>query len=131
MNLYRRSGEFMERNIELGYLLDFYGEFLTGHQAAILDLHVNEDLSLAEIAEREGISRQGVHDSLKRAEQRLTELEAKMKLLERTKQTLDGLKRLKDRIAALTPGDLTEQEKARIFEELDRLADIWEEGHGV
>jgi predicted DNA-binding protein YlxM (UPF0122 family) len=121
----------MEKNVELGYLLDLYGEFLTGHQASILDLHVNEDLSLAEIAEREGISRQGVHDSLKRAEQRLLELEAKIKLLERTKLTLEGLRRLRERIAALLPGDITEQEKARLIAELDSLTGVWEEAHGV
>ena len=48
-------------------LLDFYGELLTDKQRECLDLHYNEDLSLSEIAEQLGISRQGVWDNIRRA----------------------------------------------------------------
>ena len=62
-------------------LLDFYGELLTERQRSCYDLHVNEDLSLSEIAEQCGISRQGVWDNIRRAEQTLREIEEKTGLL--------------------------------------------------
>ena len=67
----------MEKHVELGCLLDYYGALLTERQRALLEQHVSEDCSLAEIAEREGISRQGVRDALKRGEEQLYELEHK------------------------------------------------------
>ena len=54
----------MEKHVELGCLLDYYGALLTERQRALLEEQVSEDCSLAEIAEREGISRQGVRDAL-------------------------------------------------------------------
>ena len=56
-------------------LLDFYGELLTEKQRECFDLHYNEDLSVAEIAEQCCISRQGVWDNIRRAEATLRELE--------------------------------------------------------
>ena len=58
-------------------LFDFYGELLTEKQREYFDLHYNEDLSLAEIAEQSGISRQGVWDIIRRAEAAMTEIEEK------------------------------------------------------
>ena len=58
-------------------LFDFYGELLTGKQREYYDLHYNEDLSLHEIAEHSGVSRQAVWDIIRRAEATMTELEAK------------------------------------------------------
>jgi len=78
----------MEKLVELGRLLDTYGAFLTEHQRELLEQSVNEDCSLSEIAEREGISRQGVRDALKKAEAKLLHMEAELKLL----QLRDGLR---------------------------------------
>ena len=64
-------------------LFDFYGELLTERQKEFFDLYYNEDLSLAEIAENAGISRQGVRDVIVRAEAILTELEDKTGLIKR------------------------------------------------
>ena len=64
-------------------LFDFYGELLTDRQKEFFDLYYNEDLSLSEIAENEGISRQGVRDVIVRAEAILTELEDKTGLIKR------------------------------------------------
>ena len=64
-------------------LFDFYGELLTERQKEFFDLYYNEDLSLAEIAENAGISRQGVRDVIVRAEAVLTELEDKTGLIKR------------------------------------------------
>ena len=63
--------------LEMTLLLDYYGELLTEKQKTCFDLHYNQDLSLGEIAEEAGISRQGVHDSLARAEAALLAMEEK------------------------------------------------------
>ena len=70
-------------------LFDFYGEVLTERQKEFFDLYYNEDLSLAEIAENYGISRQGVRDVIVRAEAIMTELEDKTGLLKRFMQMKD------------------------------------------
>ena len=64
-------------------LYDFYGELLTDRQKEFFDLYYNEDLSLAEIAENYGISRQGVRDVIVRAEGIMTEMEDKTGIIKR------------------------------------------------
>lgn len=64
-------------------LFDFYGELLTDKQREYFDLRYNEDLSLGEIAEQSGISRQGVWDIIRRAETAMTEIEEKTGLIRR------------------------------------------------
>ncbi len=64
-------------------LFDFYGELLTDKQREYFDLRYNEDLSLGEIAEQCGISRQGVWDIIRRAEAAMTEVEEKTGLIKR------------------------------------------------
>ena len=71
---------FVAKNLEVAYLLDFYGEMLTSKQRDFIDLYYNEDLSLSEIAENEGITRQGVRDAIKRAEVQLFDMESKLGL---------------------------------------------------
>ena len=63
--------------IEMLLLFDYYGDMLTDRQRMCLDLRYNQDLSLAEIAEELGVSRQGVHDNILRAEAHLEKMEAK------------------------------------------------------
>ena len=75
----------MGKDLNITVLLDFYGELLTENQAKVLDLYYNEDLSLAEIAEPMGITRQGVRDSIKRGEKQLYDLEEKLGLANRFK----------------------------------------------
>lgn len=77
-------------------LYDYYGELLTSKQKTCFDLYYNQDFSLAEIAEQCGISRQGVHDSIARAEASLLSMEektgcvARSLRLQRVLQTIDG-----------------------------------------
>ena len=73
----------MERIVWQGLLYDFYGELLTDRQKEFFDLYYNEDLSLAEIAENEGISRQGVRDVIVRAENLMQEVEDKTGIIKR------------------------------------------------
>lgn len=68
---------------EMCLLFDFYGEVLTDKQREVFDMYYNADLSLAEISEHIGITRQGVRDSIIRAEHTLRDLESKLKLVSR------------------------------------------------
>lgn len=82
-------------------LFDFYGEILTERQKEFYDLYYNEDLSLAEIAENYGISRQGVRDVIVRAEAIMTELEDKTGLLKRFMQMRDKLTAIEEAAAEI------------------------------
>lgn len=68
----------MANNVEITILYDFYGDVLTEKQRDFLNYYYNDDLSLSEIAENEGITRQGVRDAIKRAEAQLYEMEEKL-----------------------------------------------------
>ena len=75
-------------------LYDFYGELLTERQKEVMELYNEENLSLAEIAEEFGISRQGVHDALHKAQKALEEYERKLGLVERfsaTREAIDNI----------------------------------------
>ncbi len=78
--------ESMEEIVELSLLFDFYGEMLGEHKKKIFEDYVLNDLSLAEIADEEGISRQGVHDIVKRCTKQLKEYEATLHLVEKFQQ---------------------------------------------
>ena len=82
-------------------LLDFYGELLTEKQRLCFDLHYNEDLSLAEIAEQCGISRQGVWDNIRRAEAALRDIEEKTGLVRRFEENRSALEKIREQIKAL------------------------------
>ena len=73
----------MEQKFEQTMLYDFYGEMLNEHQRRIYEDFVFNDLSLGEIAEEEGISRQGVSDLIKRCTKKLEDYEAKLHLVSR------------------------------------------------
>lgn len=74
----------MERIVEQGLLYDYYGELLTDHQRKIYEDAVYHDFSLSEIAQEAGISRQGVHDLIRRCDRILQEYENKLHLLEKS-----------------------------------------------
>ena len=83
-------------------LLDFYGELLTEKQRECYDLHYNEDLSLSEIAEQAGVSRQGVWDNIRRAEAALREMEEKTGLIRRFTEIRRGLETLRELLGQLS-----------------------------
>ena len=74
-----------EKNLELGYLLDFYGELLSERKRTVMEMYYNEDLSLAEIAAEIGISRQGARDIIKKSEEELFFFEEKLGLAQKMK----------------------------------------------
>ena len=82
-----------------GMLYDFYGELLTQHQKKIYEDAIFNDLSLSEIADEQGISRQGVYDLLKRCDKLLVDYEQKLHLVEkfsRIKQSIQQINKLTD-----------------------------------
>lgn len=87
----------MAKDLQISLLLDFYGDMLTEKQRDVVELYYNEDLSLAEIAQHSGITRQGVRDAIKRAEAQLQSYEERLGLAKRFRAMQEGL----ERIAAL------------------------------
>ncbi len=86
--LYDSTGdEIMEKIVQQGLLYDFYGELLTEHQRHIYEDVVMNDLSLSEIAQDQGISRQGVHDLIRRCDRILAGYEEKLHLVEKFAST--------------------------------------------
>lgn len=75
----------------MSLLFDYYGELLTDKQKNCFDLYYNQDLSLSEIAGELGITRQGVHDSLTRAEVLLSDMESKTGCIARAAATKEAL----------------------------------------
>ena len=86
-----------EKDLKIAFLLDFYGDVLSERKRIVLDYYYNDDCSLAEIAEEIGISRQGVRELIKKAEEELRFYEEKLGLAERfrrvqkTAEHLQGL----------------------------------------
>mgnify|MGYP005767921415 FL=1 len=83
------------KNLEISLLFDFYGDMLTDKQRDVVELYYNDDLSLSEIAENEGITRQGVRDSIKRAEAQLLEMEDRLGLARRFREMRDGFEAIR------------------------------------
>ena len=85
----------MAKDLRITFLLDFYGDMLTEKQREVVECYYNEDLSLAEIAEEKGITRQGVRDAIKHGEAALDELEQKLGNARRHTQMRADLDRLR------------------------------------
>lgn len=123
----RRIGENMEKIVEQGLLYDFYGELLNAHQQEIYESVVYENLSLGEIAEAKGISRQAVHDIVKRCDKALLGYEEKLKLVARftsIKEKIAQINRLSEQYEsgeleeAASYGSQIRELSARIMQEL-------------
>ena len=97
----------MAKDLRISFLLDFYGDMLTETQREVVDAYYNEDLSLAEIAADRDITRQGVRDAIKRAEQQLLDMEERLGLARRFQDIQNILTLICD--CALTIQDLNEQ----------------------
>ena len=97
----------MAKDLRISFLLDFYGDMLTETQREVVHAYYNEDLSLAEIAQDREITRQGVRDAIKRAEQQLLEMEDRLGLARRFQEIQKVLTLICD--CALSIQDLNEQ----------------------
>ena len=111
-------------------LFDFYGEVLTPRQKEFFDLYYNEDLSLAEIAENYGISRQGVRDVIVRAEAIMTDLEDKTGLMKRfmlMQQQVQAILAAAEKIQTVNNRQYDNPELARLANEITRSAQALKE----
>ena len=110
----------------MAMLYDFYGDLLTERQREFYDLYYNEDLSLAEIAENYGITRQGVRDVIVRAEAYLTEIEDKTGLIRRFHTMQGQIREISEctgRILALNDEHLNSQELEDLAGRVKSLTD--------
>ena len=104
----------MEKIVEQGLLYDFYGELLTEHQRRIYEDVVFHDMSLSEIAQEQGISRQGVHDLIRRCDRILRGYEDRLHLLEK-------FNRVKDTVAQIERTSSEENVKLLARQILDEI----------
>ena len=111
-------------------LFDFYGEVLTPRQKEFFDLYYNEDLSLAEIAENYGISRQGVRGVIVRAEAIMTDLEDKTGLMKRfmlMQRQVQAILDAAEKIQTVNYRQYDNPELARLADEITRSAQALKE----
>ena len=113
----------MDKVVEIGILFDYYGKLLTDKQFEIVDHYYNEDLSLSEIAEIHGISKQAVSENLKRAEKKLYDYENKLLLVERNQKISKGIQKALEEIKRL----LSTKEECLSKKELESLMKLFEE----
>ena len=90
-----------EKDLRIGLLCDFYGRLLTPKQYEALSYYYDDDLSLSEIADQEGITRQGVRDSIKKGEALLLEMEEKLGLCEKFSKMESGLREIREAAEAI------------------------------
>lgn len=109
--------------LEMSLLFDFYGDLLTDRQKICFDLHHNQDFSLAEIAESEGITRQGVHDSIARAEAILRNFEQTMGCVRRERAVQKALAEISAAATCLQSltDDTVQQAAGRILAAVNSL----------
>lgn len=114
----------MEKIVERTLLYDFYGDLLTEHQRTVYEYVVFQDLSLSEVAELRGISRQGVHDLVRRCDKLLQDYEQKLHLIARFLQLKASVKEMHEQMVVYAqsrgeelPSDLEESYR-KILDEL-------------
>ena len=117
----------MEKNMELSLLLDFYGELLSEKVRRATELYYNDDLSLSEVAEDMGITRQGVRDLIKRAEGNLYGYEQKLGLYKRFLEMQKGLNSLKEGLIKTKSLCDKEVNKSGIDKEISDMIELVDE----
>ena len=110
--------ERLEKSVEIGTLCAFYGGLLTDKQQDALRLHYEEDLSLGEIAEELGVSRQNVHELITRSVQKLRRYEQALGAAARAEETARTLRRAQELIAG---ADTASREAQSRLEEAAKL----------
>ena len=118
------SREDLQKKVDLAFLSAFYGGLLTEKQRRVLFLHCEEDLSLAEIAEDVGITRQAVHDTIQRASTKLYEMEHSLGVAARFRRMETGLEKALEALK----GRQTDKAEQLLTE---LLAQYQEENNGI
>ena len=120
--------ELQSEMCEIGMLLDFYGSLLTDNTREVMDMHFNRDMSLGEISESLGISRQGAHSFVNRGRELLYEYESKLGMLAKFRKVKGELELLQSDIDELDVSSLpaydrslVDSMKKRVLELITRL----------
>lgn len=108
----------IDKLVELSLLYDFYGELLKENQKSIYEDYILNDLSLSEIAEQQGISRQGVHDVVKRCSNQLINYEEKLHLIEKFEQTKQKVSKIKE-----LSEQMMQSQEFSYLKEVEKLSD--------
>ena len=119
------------KNLEISFLLDFYGDVLTERQREVMEQYYNDALSLAEIADNFGITRQGVRDSIKRGEGIILDLEQKVGFAARYRAVQQGVAQLESLARSIrfansnsySPNAEIERDTEQMLEEIRRITD--------
>ena len=111
-----------QKSLEIGYLLDFYGELLSERRRTVLDMYYNEDMSLSEIADALGITRQGARDLIKKAGDELLLFEEKLGMAEKFRLLCDCSERAEN---IITEGSMenSKEELLKIMAEIRQIID--------
>ena len=114
-----------EKNMKIAYLIDFYEDLLDPHVSSVMRAYYDDDLSLAEIAEGEDISRQGVRHLIKKGEEEILFLESKLALAKRHEELLlvcDSLSNIKERL-------MQEESHVDDAKEISRIIEVITKGN--
>lgn len=111
----------IEERVELSLLYDFYGALLKENQRRMFEASILDDYNLAEIAEDENNTRQGVHDAIKRACKQLREYEQKLGLVEKFEKQKELVKKLHIILKGMNIGD--EGELEEVYSIIDEILD--------
>lgn len=104
--------------MQLSYLFDFYGELLTPKRRKIYAEYIEEDFTITEIANRHGVSRQNIHESIRYCEHILQEYEKSLKLVEKFQAMRKHLEQMENIVATLT---ISEEERERLTAQMAYL----------
>ena len=110
-----------EKNLKLAYLLDFYGDVLDEHTRGVMKAYYDDDLSLSEIAEGVGISRQGVRHVIKKGEEQLTFLEDRLGLADHYEELEEAVTLIENVKKALSSDEI---DKDALLSSLSKVQDI-------
>lgn len=123
--------EKLKEKVELSILFDFYGELIKSHNKHIFEDYILNDLSLSEIAEEQGISRQGVYDIVKRCSKQLRNSEEKLNLVKKFEKTKAKVNRIKELSIAMkakgnniSQGEVTCQDVITSQDDMASLVEI-------
>ncbi len=110
-----------EKDLHYGNLLDYYGAMLSERQRDAISFYYNDDLSLAEIADEMGISRQGVRDAIKRGEAELDELEAALGVAKAQSKMKSEIESIAEELTELTGGISDGEALRKISSVIERI----------
>ena len=110
-----------EKNLKLAYLLDFYGDVLDEHTRGVMKAYYDDDLSLSEIAEGVGISRQGVRHIIKKGEEELSFLEDRLGLAEHYEELAEAVEMIENIKKSLKGGSIDVQDATKILTDVQDI----------